>query len=103
MAYVGVHDVHGVSGGRNHERWEEKLLETVTVKEEAAPAPALPCHRLLPFYPIIIATISKVRRPTDRALPYVRFVSWEREELCIWINHGGMQYFRKCAAGWPLT
>ena len=73
MAYVGVHDVYGVSGGRNHERWEEKLLETVTVKEEAAPAPALPCHYLLPFYPIIIATISKVRRPRPSFLMYVSF------------------------------
>ena len=52
MAYVGVHDVCGVSGGRNHERWEEELLETVTVKEEAAPAPAImpPLASLLPDY-----------------------------------------------------
>ena len=35
VAYVGVHDVCGVSGGRNHERWEEDgdLLERETVAE----------------------------------------------------------------------
>ena len=68
---MGVHDVHGVSGGRNHERWEEDLLETVTVKEEAAPAPAMPTlASLLPDY-YCDNFISKVRRRTDRALTYV--------------------------------
>ena len=79
MAYVGVHDVCGVSGGRNHERWEEDLLETVTVKEEAAPAPATTCF---PFTRLLLRQFLKF---VDRALPYVGFVPWERKELCSWI------------------
>ena len=109
----GAHDVCGVGGGRRRcirdgRRKRNRRRTCWKRRQPLPPSPHLhlPCHRLLllPSCPIIIATISKVRRPRP-SFPRspLRFVSWERGELCIiCINHGDMQYFRKWLGGAPI-